>query len=120
MNKQLSDLIVGDKVFIFSGGWGHDLRIGVIAKVGKIHLILEGSDTKWRRSGGSAANSDSWSGSWIRPYEEKEWQDYLADRRDKAMRQKLQNFDWRGCDKELVEKVYELAIAKAEAGSEGK
>jgi hypothetical protein len=101
----------GDKVFInYSSGWGRQMQLGTIEKVGKLHITLLGSE--YRRTSGYRAG-DSWTHESIQPYDDKEWQDYLTERKDGKMRQEVCDFKWQDCDIKLIRKVHDLLPKKA-------
>lgn len=96
---------VGYQVFICSGGWSRWLAVATIEKVGKIHVTVRA--TKYNMRGRRAGDS-SWSGDSLQPFDAAEWEAFKEERRVEHLRRRLQEFNWRNCDKELLLKFAEL------------
>lgn len=103
--RDLSELKVGDKVLRTMSRWGRHMEMLTVEKVGKLHITVGG--TKYGKFSGREAGHP-YGSYYIAPFDQREWDDYLAEQREKQVRYELRDFDWLRCDKEIITKVAEI------------
>jgi hypothetical protein len=100
----LETLRPGDKVLHFRGH--NEIKIATVEKVGKIHITIDGG-VKFNKRGWLVGGS-TWNRTYLHPYDEDKWRNYVIERANKKVIRDLDDFKWCTLNIELARKIHAM------------
>lgn len=114
--SELNELNCGDCALIYVGGFARSYRKVVIEHATPTQLVAGG--LRFRRKDGNIVGANSWIRTYLKPYDDEEWQAWLLVKREKDMRYALRVTNWDRVPKATLEAMYALLPKKESATAE--
>lgn len=103
--KKISDLKIGDKVFIYNR---FNKSLDEVERITKTQIVLKRSQSKFRIINGSSVGGDSWSTTHIEYADDEAVQKFRKELYKKTLIKKIQQEDLKDKSVEDLEKICEI------------